>query len=212
MAPPDDAPLAEPQRAPRELLGGDRMSDLEALLWNVDKDRYLSWTFGSISVLESSPDLAKFRRRMLQAVDRIPRLHQRVVPALGRMAPPEWQDDPDFDIDRHVRHVALPAPGSLRQLLDLAILFVQDPLDRTRPLWEFVIVDGLTGGQAALVQKMHHTITDGEGGIRLSEQFLDVVPDPPDVADTVITARETVPSSFATTTADTFSHGWRRTL
>jgi len=212
MARSDEAGTETAPRTPRELAGGDRMSDLEALLWNVDKDPYLSSNFGSVSLLDSSPDFARFRRRMLQAVDRIPRLHQRVVPALGRMAPPEWQDDSDFDIDRHVRHLALPRPGSMRQLLDLAIMFVQDPLDRTRPLWEFVIVDGLAGGQAALVQKMHHTITDGEGGIRLSEQFLDVVPDAPDVGETVITARATVPSSFAGTTAETFSHGWRRTL
>src|SRR4051812_23820860 len=148
MAAPTDADPDRAGRAPREMLGGDRMSDLEALLWNVDKDPYLSSNFGSVSVLDSSPDMERFRRRMLQAVDRLPRLHQRVVPALGRMAPPEWQDDPDFDIDRHVRHVALPRPGSMRQLLDLATLFVQDPLDRTRPLWEFVLVDGLKGGQA----------------------------------------------------------------
>jgi diacylglycerol O-acyltransferase len=199
-------------RAPRQLAGGDRMSDLEALLWNVDKDPYLSSNFGSISILEVSPDLAKFRRRMLQAVAHIPRLHQRVVPALGRMAPPEWQDAPDFDIDRHLRHLALPKPGSMRQLLDLATLFVQDPLDRTRPLWEFVIVDGLTGGRAALVQKMHHTITDGEGGIRLSEQFIDAVPDAPDVDEITITASTVTPGSLITTTSETFHHGLRRTL
>jgi WS/DGAT/MGAT family acyltransferase len=201
-----------PERTPREVLGERRMSDLEALLWNVDKDPYLSSNFGSITLLDRSPDLPRFRRRMLVAVSRIPRLHQRVVPALGRMAPPEWRDAPDFDIDRHLRHLALPKPGSLRQLLDLATLFVQDPLDRTRPLWEFVIVDGLPDGRAALIQKMHHTITDGEGGIRLSEQFIDV-------ARKVRMDREvTIPSdpegggSLWATTTDTIAHGWRRGL
>ena len=216
MAEPHQAPTPAggdtAERGPRLLLGGDRMSDLEALLWNVDKDPYLSSNFGSVSILESSPDFERFRRRMLQAVSRIPRLHQRVVPALGRLAPPEWQDDPVFDIDRHVRHIAVPRPGSMRQLLDLATLFVQDPLDRTRPLWEFVVVDGLEGGKAALVQKMHHTITDGEGGIRLSEQFLDVTPDAPDVAEVIITAMSTPPSSLLATAGETVSHGWRRTL
>src|SRR6476469_4787930 len=182
-------------RPDRDLLGGRRMSDLEALLWNVDKDPYLSSNFGSVTLLASSPDLGRFRRRMLQAVSRIPRLHRRVVPALGRMAPPEWQDDPDFDIDRHVRHLALPKPGSMRQLLDLATLFVQDPLDRTRPLWEFVIVDGLSGGRSALVQKMHHTITDGEGGIRLSEQFLDVERDAPDIDEIALTLEPSSPDA-----------------
>ena len=212
MADTDETTPDPHERGHREVLGGRRMSDLEALLWNVDKDPYLSSNFGSISVLESMPDLPKFRRRMLQAVSRIPRLHQRVVPAFGRLAPPEWHDDPDFEIDRHVRHVALPKPGSMRQLFDLAAQFVQDPLDRTRPLWEFVIIDGLPRGQAALVQKMHHTITDGEGGIRLSEQFLDLVPDAPDVAETTITADTTPPDSLLDTAGETLVHSWHRGL
>jgi len=202
----------EVARADRDLLGGRRMSDLEALLWNVDKDPYLSSNFGSVTLLASSPDLGKFRRRMLQAVSRIPRLHQRVVPALGRMAPPEWQDDPDFDIDRHVRHLALPEPGTERQLFDLAAQFVQDPIDRTRPLWEFVLVDGLPGGRAALLQKMHHTITDGEGGIRLSEQFIDVVADAPDVDEVVIVSEPFDRGSLIGTATETLTHGWHRTL
>ena len=77
-----------------------------------------------------------------------------------------WVDDPDFDIDHHVRRIALPKPGTMRQLLDLATLIAADPFDRTRPLWQFVVVDGLRGGKAALIQKMHHTITDGEGGVQ----------------------------------------------
>jgi len=214
---PKRAPLSEGSEeradgADREMLGGRRMSDLEALLWNVDKDPYLSSNFGSVSLLASSPDPGRFRRRMLQAVSRIPRLHQRVVPALGRMAPPEWQDDPDFDIDRHVRHLALPEPGNERQLFDLAAQFVQDPIDRTRPLWEFLLIDGLPGGRAALIQKMHHTITDGEGGIRLSEQFIDVTPDAPDVEDTIIVTEATAPGSLLGTATETFGHGVSRTL
>ena len=206
-----DAAMAS-GRAPREVLGERRMSDLEALLWNVDKDPYLSSNFGSVTLLDRSPDLAKFRRRMLVAVSRIPRLHQRVVPALGRLAPPEWRDDPDFDIDRHLRHVALPAPGSTRQLLDLAALFVQDQLDRTRPLWEFVIVDGLTDGRAALVQKMHHTITDGEGGIRLSEQFIDVAREVAIDPEVTIGRESDGAGSLWDTATDTLAHGWRRGL
>ena len=201
-----------PGRAPREVLGERRMSDLEALLWNIDKDPYLSSNFGSITLLEALPDLNRFRRRMQVAVARIPRLHQRVVPALGRLAPPEWCDDTDFDIDRHLRHVALPAPGSLRQLLDLATLFVQDPLDRTRPLWEFVVVDGLADGRAALIQKMHHTITDGEGGIRLSEQFIDANPDAPVDDEVTIPGGTDRVGSLWGTTCDTLAHGWRRGL
>lgn len=194
------------------MLGDRRMSDLEALLWNVDKDPYLSSNFGSVTLLDRSPDLKRFKRRMKVAVSRIPRLHQRVVPALGRLAPPEWRDAPDFDIDRHVRHLALPKPGSIRQLLDLAALFVQDPLDRSRPLWEFVIVDGLPDGRAALIQKMHHTITDGEGGIRLSEQFIDLARKVAIDRDLDLNAEPTPAGSLWSSTSDTLAHGWRRSI
>ena len=64
--------------------------------------------------------------------------------------------------------MALPKPGSMRQLLDLASLIACDPFDRTRPLWQFVVVDGLRGGKSALVQKLHHTIADGETSVKLS--------------------------------------------
>ena len=59
-------------------------------------------------------------------------------------------------------------------------LLAADPFDRTRPLWEFLVVEGLEGGRAAMVQKLHHTITDGEGGVRLSMQFIDLERDAPD--------------------------------
>jgi diacylglycerol O-acyltransferase / wax synthase len=199
-------------RPDREVLAERRMSDLEALLWNVDKDPYLSSNFGSVTLLDRSPDLERFRRRMLVAVSRIARLHQRVVPALGRLAPPEWRDAPDFDIDRHLRHLALPRPGSQRQLLELAALFVQDPLDRSRPLWEFVVVDGLEGGRAALIQKMHHTITDGEGGIRLSEQFIDLAPDVAVDEEVAIQPGPGGAGSLWDSASDTLAHSWRRGL
>ena len=72
----------------------------------------------------------------------------------------------------------------MRQLLDLATLITSDPFDRTRPLWQFVLVDGLSKGRSALIEKLHHTITDGEGSVKLSLQFLDFerdAPEPPPV-------------------------------
>ncbi|MEL7208192.1 MAG: wax ester/triacylglycerol synthase domain-containing protein, partial [Actinomycetota bacterium] len=110
------------------------------------------------------------------------RLRQRVVPALGRLAPPSWEADPAFDIDYHIKVTALPGPASMRDLLDQATRIHQAPLERTRPLWEFTILGGLEGGRAAIVQKMHHTVTDGVGGLRLAEHFVDLErhPDEPE--------------------------------
>lgn len=161
------------------------MSDAEGLMWRLEKDPFLSSTFGTVMILDRAPDWDSFRRRVDRATIAIPRLRQRVQPAPANLSPPVWVDDPNFDLDHHVRRIACPKPGTLRQVLDLASLFVADPLDRARPLWQFMVVEGLRGGKAAVVQKMHHTITDGERGVELSLQYLDFerdAPEPPPLA------------------------------
>jgi len=163
------------------------MSDAEGLMWRLEKDPYLSSTFGTVTVLDRAPDFDTLRRRMERAVVGVPRLGHRVQASPANLSPPVWVDDPDFDIDWHVRRIACPKPGSLRQVLDLAALVLADPLDRTRPLWQFVVVEGLRGGRAAVIQKMHHAITDGERGVELAMHYLDFERDapepPPHVAD-----------------------------
>jgi diacylglycerol O-acyltransferase len=158
------------------------MSDAEGLMWRLEKDPHLSSTFGTVTLLDRAPDWDVFRRRMDRAATAIPRLRQRVQSAPANLSAPVWVDDPDFDLDHHVRRIACPKPGTLRQVLDLASLFVADPLDRTRPLWQFLVVEGMRGGKAAVVQKMHHTITDGERGVELSLQYLDFERDAPEPA------------------------------
>lgn len=149
------------------------MSDAEGLMWRLEKDPYLSSTFGTVMILDRAPEWDVFRRRVDRATIAIPRLRQRVHPAPANLSPPTWVDDPNFDLEHHVRRIAIPKPGTMRQVLDLASLFVADPLERTRPLWQFLVVEGLRGGKAAIIQKMHHTITDGERGVELSLQYLD---------------------------------------
>src|SRR5438105_6350634 len=154
-----------------------RMSDAEALMWTIEKDPSLRSSFLQLTFLDRAPDFDRFRRRMERAVRVLPRLRQRVVPAPARLAPPEWADDPSFDLDFHVRRLAIPPPGTERQFLDLAALLYEDPFDRARPLWNLTIVEGLEGGRAALLAKLHHTITDGVGGVRLSMEFIDLARD-----------------------------------
>jgi diacylglycerol O-acyltransferase / wax synthase len=169
---PDDEPKVS------KVAAADRqMSDAEALMWRVEKDPFLSSTFGSVTILDRAPDFDQVRARLESAVHAVPRLGWRVQPNPTSLGAPIWADDPDFDIDLHVRRVALPAPGTRRQLFDLAGLFVLDPLDRTRPLWQFLVVEGLEGGKAALLTKMHHTITDGVNGVRMSMQYVDLTRD-----------------------------------
>lgn len=188
------------------------MSDAEALMWNLEKDPHLSASIANVTILDGPPDRERLRARLERAAATIPRLHQRVVPALGRMAPPEWRTDPAFDLDYHLRWVALPAPGSMRQLLDLAATVVNDPFDRTRALWEFVVVEGLEGGRAAMLQKLHHAIADGVGAIRISEQFIDIERDATEPMSPGRPVPDEVDQGLLSTTVDTLTHNLRRGL
>ncbi len=116
---------------------------------------------------------------MRRAIAKIPRLYERVVPGLGRLAPPAWVPDPEFDVDFHVRHVRLPKPGTDRQLFDLAAQLYQEPLDRTRPLWRFVLIDGVKGGRSAIWAIVHHAVSDGIGQLRMAEMYQQFEPDAP---------------------------------
>ena len=203
-----------------------RMSDFEALMWNVEKDPWLNPNGGVVVVCDRPPDFEDFRRRIARAVAEIPRLRERVVPGVGRLAPPRWAPDPEFDLDNHLRHVALPVPGTLRQLYDLAARLMQDPFDRTRPLWLFVIIDGLEGGRGAMFAKLHHTIADGYAALRLAELYLTLerdAPPPPDI-DLERVVCESVDEDRATSrsgaglggvgasAAETALHVWHRQL
>ena len=161
-----------------------KMSDAEGLMWRLEKDPHLSSTFANVTILDRSPDFERLVARMERATHVVERLRQRVQPTPVNLTAPMWVDDANFDIRYHVRHVALPKPGSMRQLLDLATLITCDPFERTRPLWQFVVVDGLRGGRSALIEKLHHTIADGETSVQMSLQFLDFerdAPEPPPI-------------------------------
>jgi WS/DGAT/MGAT family acyltransferase len=202
------------ERRERTLHFERRMSDAEALMWNLEKDPYLSSSFASLTLLDQPPDFDRFRGRIDLAVQAVPRLRQRVASVLGRLAPPAWTEDPDFDLDYHVRRIGMPAPGTVRQLYDLASLLAGDPFERSRPLWEFVIIEGVEGGRAALFQKMHHTVTDGEGGIRLSEQFIDISRDAtePLVKRSMPAPTAEPPTNVVSAAAETLGHQFRRQL
>ena len=120
----------------------------------------------------------------MYAISKIPRLRERVAPELGRLSPPTWMVDEEFDFDYHLRHIALPRPGSMRQLFDVCTRIYEDPFDRTRPLWLIVTIDGVEGGRTAMFSKLHHTLSDGISALRLSELYIDrerVADPPPDV-------------------------------
>lgn len=153
------------------------MSDLEALMWTLEADPHLSSNFANITFFDRLPDVDRLRSRLQRASRAVPRLRRRVVPGLGLLAP-AWAEDPDFDVDNHLRLVTLPDGSTEADARALATDLALRPFDDTRPLWEFTVIDGLPDGRAAMVQKMHHTITDGEGGIRMSVEFIDMERNP----------------------------------
>ncbi len=208
------------ERRQREQRFERRMSDAEALMWNVEKDPWLNPNGGTLVLLDRPPDLDHFRAQLAATVATVPRLRERVVAGVGRLSPPVWRPDPEFDLDYHIREVVLPGPGSERQLLDLVGAIYQDPYDRTRPLWMFHIFTGLKGGRAALVWKIHHAVADGIGAGRLAESYLQPTrkpPTPPDVdLETIIAdavaedAEEHGSPSFPEAVLGTITHTARR--
>ncbi len=147
-------------------------------MWAVEKDPALRSDFCNLTILEHAPSDERVQPTLARAVAAIPRLGQRVVGAPLRIVPPEFTDDPMLDLSAHVHRVAVPGKGDERALLDLCGSLAEQPFDRARPLWEFTIIEGLEGGRAALLQKIHHTITDGVGGLKLSLAFVDFEADP----------------------------------
>src|SRR3712207_3796685 len=109
----------------------------------------------------------------------VPRYRQRVVEVPGHLANPVWVDDPDFDVDYHVRRSALPRPGSEEQLCALVSRVTSQPLDRDRPLWEVYLVEGLQGGRVAVITKTHPALVDGLSAIDIGQVLLDPEPDAP---------------------------------
>ncbi len=113
-----------------------------------------------------------------------PVFRRRLVEVPFRLGHPVWVDDPDFDIDYHVRRAAVPRPGGLRQLADLAGDITGHPLDRAKPLWEMWIVEGLADERIAIIAKMHHSTVDGVSGAALLSVLFDLEPEPAPVTPT----------------------------
>jgi WS/DGAT/MGAT family acyltransferase len=156
------------------------MTSFEALMWNLDADPRLSSTIANLTVLDRRPDWDRLERRLDRAAHAVPRLRRRVVSPPGGILPPRWEPDPDFDLGHHLRRVRLGRRRSRRAMLDLAAEILCEPFDRSRPLWDFVVIEGLADGRAAMLQRLHHAVTDGIGGLRISEQFVDLERDAPE--------------------------------
>ena len=166
------ADLPPPVRPP------DELSPVDYLMHRGEAQPATRSAFLNVEILDRPADWGRLREAIDRASRVVIRMRQKVVVPTVPTTPPRWVVDPDFDLNYHLRRAALPAPGTLRQLLDLAELTLQSPLDTSRALWEAIYVEDLEGGRAALLTKLSHAITDGLGGIALFEQVYDTERDP----------------------------------
>ncbi len=141
---------------------------------------------GGVVVLEPPDERFDYDRLVeliSQRIGLVPRYRQKVKWVPGRLANPVWVDDRDFDVTYHVRRSALPKPGNREQLKELVARLQSRRLDRTRPLWEIYLVEGLEGGQIAVVTKTHHAMVDGVSAVDIGTVMLDVGPTPRELPD-----------------------------
>jgi len=144
-----------------------RMTEFEAFMWRSERHPQQSSTILSVMVLDTTPDWDRLVAAHEWGTQLVARTRERVVEPALPVGPPAWVRDQHFQLDYHLQRVRLPGKGSRRDLLDHAAAFALAPLDRHRPLWEAQLVEGLDNGRAAYLLKMHHSLTDGMGGIEL---------------------------------------------
>ena len=141
---------------------------------------------GGVAVLDppgAGFDYDRLVRLIGQRIALVPRYRQRVRSVPGHLANPVWVDDEHFDLTYHVRRSALPKPGSPAQLRELVGRLMGRRLDRSRPLWEVYLVEGLEGGRVGIVTKTHHAVVDGVAAVDLSTVLLDTTPEPREIPE-----------------------------
>ncbi len=172
---------------PREVEATTRLSALDAAFLHYETDGTPAHV-GSVAFFEGDPfrdddgrfRLAAVRSRIESRLHLVPRLRQVVLPTPLGIAHPVLADDRYFDIVHHVKLVEVGAPGDESSVLELAASLHMERLDRDRPLWEMIFVDGMADGRVALVEKIHHAIVDGVSGVEVATVLLDLERDTED--------------------------------
>jgi WS/DGAT/MGAT family acyltransferase len=137
---------------------------------------------GAVMILEGPPPpFDEFLDSLRTRLHLVPRYRQKLSFPPIESGRPLWVDDPNFQLEYHVRQTALPAPGSEEQLMLLAARIFSQQLDRSRPLWEMWLVEGLEDGRCAVISKTHHAVIDGVSGVDIGQVMFDVGPVPAEI-------------------------------
>jgi diacylglycerol O-acyltransferase / wax synthase len=157
---------------------GDRLSALDASFLHQEKQAS-HMHVGALVVFEGpAPSSDEMYDHMQARLHLVPRYRQKLAFPRFEMGRPFWVDDPQFNLDYHLRQTALPAPGSQEQLRHLLGRIFSQRLDRSKPLWEVWVVHGLEEGHFALISKTHHALVDGVSGVDISTVLFDLAPTP----------------------------------
>jgi diacylglycerol O-acyltransferase / wax synthase len=192
----------------------DRLSPIESIIWRVGDDPDLRMTIGNLMVLDHAPSRADLTDRLTALSKDAPQLQARpkqsVIPGRGFL----WANDQDFDAGLHLRQATVPAPGDLREVLDIMSLIEAMPFEPDRSPWDATLVSGLAGGKAALYLRAHHVLTDGMGGAAIVDQIFDEARQPAKAitTDKAPSAQPGEKSSEKPITAEQQSEGGRRSL
>jgi WS/DGAT/MGAT family acyltransferase len=157
---------------------------------------------GGVSILEGSLKFEDFRQYVSDRVHTVDKLTQKLVTVPFSLDRPYWVEDPDFDINMHLHRTALPRPGGWQELRYLASRLFSQQLNRERPLWEFIFVEGIDSipqvpkGSVALISKMHHAGFDGKSGADLMTMLYDVAPTPRPVPAAIHKERKELPGAL----------------
>ena len=165
----------------------DTLTALDATFLELEqRDEGALMGIGGVSVFDpvpggGAPMVEELCENLGARLNQLPRYSQRLSSTrTGGFAWPRWTDDDRFQIRDHVGHVALPAPGGHEQLCEWAADFYSHRLDRTRPLWEMALIEGLPEGRWAVAHKTHHCLVDGAGSVDVAYLLLDAEPNPPE--------------------------------
>ena len=153
------------------------MRQSDALAWNMEHDPGMRSTIVGVTWLGARPDVDVLTARLDRATRIAPRFRQRPVRPPGLFATPRWVDC-DLDLSIHFRRIDAPHPHTARTVVEFARAEAMTEFDPSRPLWAMTLVEGLEGDRAALVLKLHHSLTDGVGAIQLGFLLFETTPEP----------------------------------
>jgi diacylglycerol O-acyltransferase / wax synthase len=155
----------------------EQLNALDAgFLMAEDSDRNVSLAIGGIAIIDgSAPNHGEFKDFLAERIHAIPRCTQMLRTQPFDVGAPKWVDDPGFDLNRHVRRVAVPRPGDDAELFRVVADVLERRLDRDRPLWECWVIEGLKGNRWAILMKIHHCVADGISATRILTRLCDDV-------------------------------------